>query len=359
MTSVYVINFGRKYFYLQWTDPETGRKITKSSKCTSRRDAERVAISIERDFERSSGVISSNLSWESFADRYEFEHLNSLAERSKMKAFSVLNTYERFMKPAFLKSVTTATISQYASLLRSNGRSESTIATHLRTLRAALSWACHRRFIASVPAIPKIVKREDGRNTHGRPITILEFLRMIRVTRQVMPDWRPWVRLQRGIWLSGLRLGEAMKLRWRLGNWPSVDLSGPGWLVIPAGQDKSRRYSKTPLTPDFLVWLKRHKHRGEFVLNPGCDENRASKVISAIGEIAGVETDPVTGRTATAHDLRRSFAQRWASKLSPVDLQRLMRHSSINTTLGFYLDADSEGLASRLANSFANTLQKK
>jgi integrase len=47
---------------------------------------------------------------------------------------------------------------------------------------------------------------------------------------------------------------------------------------------------------------------------------------------------------ATAYDLRRTFASRWAeSGLDAVELMRIMRHASIETTLKFYVEFDVNG----------------
>jgi integrase len=185
---------------------------------------------------------------------------------------------------------------------------------------------------------------------------------MMRACREVGGErWRSWVRLLRGLWLSGLRLGEAVLLRWERGNWPHVIVADKlGWLMIPAAFDKSHRDRTIPLPPDFDAWLRRTPpvDRIGVVFQPLGERGepvaffRVSQVISRIGKAAKIVTDPASGRTATAHDLRRSFAQRWAGRLTPADLQRLMRHSSITTTLGYYTDQDSEGLAKRMQSSF-------
>ena len=40
---------------------------------------------------------------------------------------------------------------------------------------------------------------------------------------------------------------------------------------------------------------------------------------------------------ASAHDLRRSFGFRWAKRVMPLILQKLMRHADITTTMEFYV----------------------
>lgn len=364
MTKVYVVNLGRKYLYLQWTDKETGRKLTRSSKCKTRRDAERKAIVLENQL--SSGDRNlTHLKWKEFVERYQFEHLASLAHKTEVKSLGVLAAFHEAMHPASVSSVTAAMLSKYVTHLRSGQRSESTIAGHVRQLRAALAWARSQGMIGSVPPMPRIQRAAGTRMAKGRPITLAEMKMLIRATRDVTGvRWRSWSRLLRGLWLSGLRLGEAVQLRWIPGNWPHI--SGE-WLVIPAAFDKSHKDRVIPLPYDLVQWLERtpDEQRTGKVFEPlgeygkPCQFFRVSQVVSQIGKAAGVITDPATGRTATAHDLRRAFAQRWAAKLTTIDLQRLMRHESIETTRNYYLDEDVKALSERLKSTFLLTHEKK
>ena len=57
------------------------------------------------------------------------------------------------------------------------------------------------------------------------------------------------------------------------------------------------------------------------------------------------------GKYASAHDLRRSFGTRWAKRVMPAVLQKLMRHSAIETTLRYYADIDADDLAEGLWRS--------
>ncbi len=92
---------------------------------------------------------------------------------------------------------------------------------------------------------------------------------------------------------------------------------------------------------------------------------RVSRAIGEIGEKAGVKvlTDR-KGRVkyASAHDLRRSFGDRWARKVMPIVLKELMRHDSIETTLRYYVGLNAESTAEVLyqavGNSLGNTASK-
>ena len=79
---------------------------------------------------------------------------------------------------------------------------------------------------------------------------------------------------------------------------------------------------------------------------------RVSRVVSSIGEKAGVVVNKAERKFASAHDLRRSFGTRWAARVKPATLQLLMRHRSIQTTLKYYVEQDADEVADELWNSY-------
>jgi integrase len=86
------------------------------------------------------------------------------------------------------------------------------------------------------------------------------------------------------------------------------------------------------------------------------------EVVSEIGKKANVVVNKQEGKFASCHDLRRSFATRWAPRVKPATLPLLMRHADIATALRFYMAQDAEEVADELwrnYNSFYNTHSKK
>ena len=169
-----------------------------------------------------------------------------------------------------------------------------------------------------------------------------------------------WTRLLRGLWLSGLRLNEACELYWDRSDKIQVDASGRHIkLRIPARFSKKRKTEVVPIAPEFEEFLlatpEADRHGKVFPLVPlklGVTElltNQVGRVVSSIGKEAGVKVansdqgDKV--KYASAHDLRRSFGTRWARRVKAVVLQKLMRHSSINTTMKYYVSEDADDIA--------------
>ena len=104
-------------------------------------------------------------------------------------------------------------------------------------------------------------------------------------------------------------------------------------------------------TPDQLRNGRVFKINGLYTGKPMSDK-RVSRVVSDIGKKANVVVDKPKNKYASAHDLRRAFGTRWAKRVAPAVLQRLMRHASIDTTMRFYVDIEAEDIADDLWNRF-------
>lgn len=268
---------------------------------------------------------------------------------------TVRNHVASLMGWARLDEATPESVSAFQSLLRSSGLKETSIATNLRTLRAALNWGQSVGLCGKVRVnVPRRGRRETA--MRGRPVTEAELKRMLREARNERPhDHYWWRRLMRGLYLSGLRLGEALILHWDHGSF-IVDLAGkhPRFRIWSEGE-KGRKDRLLPMTPDFAKWLLRtpeDQRRGRVFPVPYKYLRNVGKVISAIGKRAEVLANPSTHKYATAHDLRRSFGTRWSSRVKPAVLQLLMRHEDITTTMKFYVAQNADDLAEGLWDDY-------
>lgn len=361
----------REYWYCQWKDPVSGRKKTRSTRTTHKREADRFRARLEVELESGAVDRSARVSWEAFRRRYEAEVLASKSEITAAKEKSTLNAVEEHLSPRLLVSLDASAISRFRAKLLVLERAGYTIRGHLSALRRALTWAKDMGMIPAVPTIPA----QHAVASRGRPVTAEEFERMVELVPEVVgPGSAPsWLWLLRGLWWSGLRLSEAMRLSWRDDRLLCVDLSGerPMFRFRAAGH-KSRRECILPMAPEFaemLYSVPREDRRG-LVFNPRplrkpfdvrLRTDTVSKRITAIGERAGVVVSHRgdTPKFASAHDLRRGFGFRWAHRVPAVTLQQMMRHQSIQTTQEFYLGRDAEAAAdiawASIANTMANT----
>ena len=363
---VSVASYGEgRNLMMVYFDPISGKKVAKTSGTRTRREAERAAAVWQDELNSGRYQAPSRLTWAEFREQYETEKLSTLAERTQATAGIAMGHLERVLNPDKLAKLTTATLSRFQSKLRDGGMGETTIAKNLRHIHAALAWGVSMGMLPKVPDMHGPRRVKGAKLMKGRAVSGEEFDRMIAAVPKIRPHDAPvWERLLNGLWLSGLRISEAVALDWADGSF-SVDLEGkhPRFRILSEGQ-KSGRDELLPMTPDFAQWLletpeaervglvfKLARERGGKQIGPG----KVGAMVSKIGRKAGVVVDKAAGKFASSHDLRRSFGTRWAQKVMPAVLRRLMRHSAIQTTMGYYVDLDADEVAGDLWAKFGNT----
>ena len=206
-----------------------------------------------------------------------------------------------------------------------------------------------------MPKFPNLKQPHKTKAMRGRVVTAEEFGRMLKAV-DTLPECQhvPVRFLLRGLWLSGLRLGEVSSLSWDpWGEGIRVDISGEFVVaMIDAEDEKGGRDREYPVTPDFEEFLLSvpEDEREAHVFNPEsysgvCHRlDTVSKAIVKLGTVAGVKVDQNSKRDrktgkmktvpvfASAHDLRRAFGYRWARRVMPMVLKELMRHEIVTTT---------------------------
>lgn len=368
---VRVINYpNRENLVMRYIDPLTGKQVTRSAKTKKRRDAERAAAKWEAELREGRYQRQSRITWAEFRERYEGEKLATLAPNTMTAWDSAANHLERVVSPKHLTSIDAAVVSQFQAKLLADGMRATTLASHLRSLRAALNWAERHGLLAKAPRVDMPKLNKGDRTMRGRPITTEEFERMLGRVGEVR---KSGVKLWKRLWLSGLRLGEALQLSWDADAAITVHLGGRyPMLRIWAEAQKSKRDGLLPIAPEFAEFLlatpetdRRGLVFGIEGLTPGqpLDTQRASRTIAKIGETALVvvdqnvvklRVDKKTGevsqipKCATAHDLRRAFGTRWSKRVMPAMLQKLMRHASIETTMKYYVEHNADDISADL-----------
>ena len=375
---VYVVRFGdRPNFVLQYRDPITQKLRTKttnipaSSLSRDRRAAERLAGELQTQLANGSAALPSKLTWEEFRNRYEAEVVPGLAKRTGQKIQGVFDRVERELNPIRLKDLTEGRLSHFVASLRKSGAAENTISGHLAHLKAALNWAVIQKLLLTRPALPKIQrsKKSSGRPMKGRPITAEEFERMLATVPAVVgaAAVAEWIRYLRGLWTGGLRLSESLDLWWDRPDkiYPVFPMGGRPMLQVPGELEKGNADRVLPIAPEFAILLletPEHERTGPIFRLEGRQGRlcafQVSKTVSKIGKAAGIKVyvspkDPLKAKHASAHDLRRAFGVRWASRLMPAQLMELMRHESIETTLRYYVGTDAQRTADAAWAAFA------
>ena len=353
---------------LSWTDPITGKRKTQSAKTKDWRTAERLAGKLAEELE--AGCISpSRVTWDEFERRYTDEKLATLAPATKETALASLRHVKRVLEIEYLAKLTAAAMSKFAAALRQEGMRDTTIAHHLRHVKAATRWAAKLGVMSKAPAIDMPKRAKGQSQARSRAITGEEYERMIAAVPTVRPaDAAQWARYVTGLWLSGLRRSEALALTWDQDGAFCVHLGEkrPVFIIRADGQ-KSGRAETCPMAPDFAAWLlavpEAERTGPVFRLTNAAGKpihpNEVGRIVERIGKAAKVkvgtratrdkEGKPLTVPVfAGCHSLRRGFGSKWARRVTPSILKRLMRHASIATTEGYYVHIDAADVGNEL-----------
>jgi integrase len=383
--------------YLRYIDPVDGKRREKNSGTTSMRAAQRAAGEWQAELNAGGASSPEFLRWEQFREDFRDNYLKHYSDSYATNVDGSLNIVEELMSPDTLTRITEKWLARFHSLAKKRDVSAYTVRKYFQHLQTALKWAKEQGLIKSVPVFPKQTKQTQrgAKLMKGRPITGEEFERMLATVEKSLAavpstspsavakkqktapkkrqsrTWSP-VRVKaaaeslrhllRGLWLSGLRLGEALSLtwdQWADGIRVNVDEDQDVCLMIDGGNQKNRQALTYPVVDDFAEFLLAvpENEREGFVFNAmavsGAVSRRVDTVstwIVDIGKAAKVKVDEKDGseKFASAHDIRRAFGTRWAKIVPASLLQQLMRHSSIETTMSFYVNITAKDTMSEI-----------
>lgn len=360
---------GSKRFVMRFLIPETGKWEQRSTGTSNKKEVQRIAGAHRNELSHGRYHKSSEITWIDFRERYETEALRALADMTVKKADTTLDAVEAILKPKKLADLTAGRISVFLAKLREGNRAESTVASYIAHLRAALNWAASVGMLATAPRIRKAKRAKLYQKAKGNAPTDDEFQRILKATAKVVGPERAasWRHLLEGLWWSGLRLGEALELTWDQDDKLRVDLtSGHPMFRILAESEKGHKDRLLAIAPEFAELLLKTPpvQRTGYVFKPEAERNPetrltigpVTRIISTIGKKAGVvvHVNPKSRKVkyASAHDFRRAFGDRWAIRVMPAILMELMRHENISTTMRFYVGRNAAATADVIWQAF-------
>jgi integrase len=280
--------------------------------------------------------IQGELTWERFREMFDREYVAGKRTNTQRNYAATLEHFEQLCNPRKLRLVTERTVSAFVAGLRQTpGRrpgstmAPSTVKERLQVLHSVLSWAAEQKLLAAVPRFPvvKVPKKNP------QPVPAESFERLLDKAND--PYLRAYLLCG---WLAGLRLNEALALeREQTTTAPYIDL-GRDRIVLPAELVKADRDQWVPLDPelcDALLALPRHGRRFFRFLD------RQGRPLTDIGVCYRIRTAAKrAGVRLSMKSLRAGFGSRYAGKVPAQVLQKLMRHSNIAITMGYYANVD-------------------
>jgi integrase len=330
----------RTNLVLQWVNPETGQRKTKSAGTADPDKAEIARRDLEYELNHGTYQESSKLEWERFRQLFNGEYLAGVRPRTRERYNGVLDVFEQIIHPVKLRGVTERTISLFVKGMRERkrrggrvGLAPWTIKNYLIALKTALAWAVEQKMLPGLPKFPKV--RVPKKKPQPIPAESFEKL----LTKAPDDLWRCYLMCG---WWAGLRLAEASELRWDPSDsLPWVDFEG-NRIMLPAEFAKSAEDQWVPLHPILRQALAALPRTSELVFpfrsrrgGGRLTRNGITNRVLAMAKEAGVRLG--------MHKLRKGFGCRAAKilgKSGAAVLHELMRHSSMQVTMDFYANVD-------------------
>ena len=152
----------RRPFALQWHDPETGRRKSRTAGTEDPKEAEKARADLEYELNHGKYQQASRMTWEHFRELFEAEHAANQRPNTQKSYRITLDAFEEVCNPGRLASITERTLSLFVAGLRDRetatkkGNQASTIKVRLQLMRTALRWAVDQKMIAACPKFPAV-----------------------------------------------------------------------------------------------------------------------------------------------------------------------------------------------------------
>lgn len=314
-----------------------------------RRAAERRRDRIAAELELEVHEPKTKHKWTACRKAYNELILDHKALSTKKQIISVLNHFERLVKPGLIGNITTNQITKFVSdRSKEAGKkkgaklSPATVNKDLRHLKAFLRFAVDEGYLSKMPKIK--MQHEPGKLV--RFVTPEDFAVMYnqaaKLAEKPTPDdnlytsehW--WQALIATAYMTGWRISELMALKWE-----DVDLTKQE-MITRYQDNKGKRTEKVAVHPIVIEHIGKLKGTSPFVFQWDYCTTHLWIEFHRIQKAAGIKlvcrekhehTDACN--VYGFHDLRRAFATVNAPRMKPEVLQKLMRHQSYKTTLGY------------------------
>jgi integrase len=355
-TRVWIQRFkDRRSLVLQWIDPDTGKRKSKSAETADPEKAKEKRADLESDLNHGRHKETSRMSWERFRKAFEDEYLPGCRPDTRRNYEATFDLFEAICNPQSLRGINERTISLFVSGMRKRpGRRlgtpsmmPSTIKVRLQFVHTALSWAVKQKMTHQVPEFPNISPPEKD----PQPVPAEAFEKVLAKA----PDAETKAYLLCG-WQAGLRLREAFFLEWEPSDqFPYVDFLRQR-IILPAGFTKAKKDQWVPLDQELRKALESLPRIDSKVFHFRDGRNVPLTVGGVSQRIADLASR--AGVKMTMKTLRQGFGSRYAKKVSTHVLQKLMRHANIKTTLRYYTALD-DAVEEAVLGAECNTLRNR
>ena len=349
---------GKNMYMIRWhvrdaSAPSGWRKRSEIlKKCNSSKDARRQLDERMRTIneENPEPVGSDTLTfqdlvngpWKDYLDKQEVKPSTLASYRSMLE----IHLFPKFGSTP-LDEIRSQHLTRFFSRLRRKGCSPKYATNIYGVLKTIFDVAVEHELIPGSPLRPKL-HRPNRRGSKKKPT--IDVREIQRLFEHISEDWKALVKC---VALTGLRLGEALGLRWCDVDFlhQTLTVSNSLWrgqLVCPKTEDSAR---KLHIVDILLTILLVHKQQSAFTLRDDfvfcrldgspCDPDHLRKeVLYPAMDRAGIKRLP---RSHGFHLFRHTAASIVHKETGSVKLaQRQLGHSNMSTTADVYIHPDDE-----------------
>jgi integrase len=337
-------------WYVGWYDGQ-GKRHAESCGPGSRGKnlAEKRLRRIQSELDMGSHHPPSKMLWADFRKQYEEQVLSRLEIGSQGTFRTAFDAFERHTKVLRVEAINTQMIDAFvASRRKDAGKkkkcllSPATVNKDLRMIKAALKRAVEWGYLPTMPKIrmvrepvkiPRFVTAEHFELIYSKACDLAKVPDQ-KGQKYTAAQW--WRALVVTAYMTGLRIKELMAIRRE-----DLDFE-KGTLITRASDNKGKRDEILRLHPVVIEHLRQLEGTDRFPLRWPHDPRYLWVEFGRIQREAGIHLTCSGEHEHTKachiygfHDFRRAFATVNAPRLKPETLQKLMRHRSYITTLGY------------------------
>jgi len=325
-----------------------GRHKCFNTHCQDKRQAGKVLLAAQSEADADRNPFRPRISGQTITDLAE----SFLAERAAFLSAKTLQAYqdtlrraERVLGAIPITSISKAEVIAFRESL--SRMSPHSVNHYLRNLRVFLNWCATEALVPNWNP-PKIEFVKAPASGHRDYYTSEECRRILEAAAGVRLSSIPFQVFLGLLILTGLRLGEALSLRW---TWIDFDRAE---IHIPPQATKSNRRRTIPLprpARDLLATLPRQS-RDIALFRFSSQSGHLRDVWRKVTRAAGVQY-------LKLHNLRDTFAVNMLLVGVPLPIvSQILGHASISTTIKHYAEFASEELAqaSRKAEVFSTAI---
>lgn len=315
-----------KYLWLTWY--QDGRVFCKSLKLLDTKQNRKLAqeIKLQKELELKRKQFAKATNNINLSDCiFHFLHSKKLLNDSRTLYKSAFSHFIKFLKnDPFIKNITQKDLINFSIYLQNQNKSEVTIQTYLNHLNIFFKWCCNNNYIDKLIGYKIKTSKKQPRIISDLHLhKILWYLRIHNIEQY---------KLIKFLVLTGFRKSEALNITYN-----DIDFERN---LIYINNTKAKRTDLFPIYDKLKNFLLKY-----FNKNKGKLFNYSKDGLKFWNRTLIKLNLP----KYSIHDLRRKFGTNLAEKgLTPYELQKLMRHQNIRTTMQYYVNIDLQSISKKM-----------